>query len=182
MRKLSFILLLFTAINITKAQPPDQDTIKSDGIITISPDDLFRSSQRREPDYSKTIYPENDGLTYDQYVGETIAGYSPADGWRIDTLSGFHKQVYWNPYVALNDNDRFEKQSFEGDSDFFYYKDGKKYSGKITDTMTSQYTREEIVFEATCVNGMLQGRGTLRNLKTKQVIARCRFKDGVLIE
>ena len=54
-----------------------------------------------DQNYSETIYPIDDGLTYNQYVGETIAGFSLADGWREDTINGgFNKEIYDNPYVS----------------------------------------------------------------------------------
>jgi hypothetical protein len=64
--------------------------------------------QLHGPDYSETIYPEEDGFIYDQYVGGTIAGFSLADGWRRDTINGgYNKEMYDNPYMSSL---RFEKK------------------------------------------------------------------------
>lgn len=50
-------------------------------------------SHHIRPDYSKTIFPKDDGLTYHQFVGETDAGYCLANAWRRDTLNGgFNKK------------------------------------------------------------------------------------------
>ncbi|MCC7303744.1 MAG: hypothetical protein IT233_13975 [Bacteroidia bacterium] len=131
---------------------------------------------------SLTICPTGDGITYNQYVGETIAGYTMASGWRKDTINGgFNKEVYVNPFTSGLENKRFEKQSQDGNCDFFYYTVGKKFTGVICDTLTSYYTREKIVFNATCINGMLQGQGTLTTVKQNKLIAKCFFENGEII-
>lgn len=139
------------------------------------------------PGHPQTASPA-DSLTYDQYVGETISGHSLADGWRTDTLNGgYNKQVYWNPFLTLQDVDRFKKMNYgnerdpAGNAQFFLYVQGRRYTGTIRDTVISYFTKDTIVFEATCVNGMVQGKGTLTLLKTKQVIATANFENGEIV-
>jgi len=153
------------------------------------------------PDYSKTLYPKNDGLTYDQYIGETIAGFSIAEGWRQDSINGgFNKKIYDNPYVASQgDYIGFEKNKSSGIFKFYYYKKGRKFTGKILDTLNLSYSHPyrvgtyypietsyekkdaKIIFKADCINGLIQGVATLSNLNSKEVISRCNFEKGEII-
>ena len=129
------------------------------------------------PDYSKTIYPKND-LTYNQYVGETIAGYHLADGWREDSINGgFNKKVYWNPYANLDYN-RFQLQQYNETGVYFYYKLGRKFTGLVKEEYISPYTKQKIIFKAECIKGLLQGKGVLLDKKTGKIIAECEFTNG----
>lgn len=149
---------------------------------TLKVNDTTNSLISDIPDMTLTIYPENDGITYNQFVGETIAGFVFARGWRKDTINGgFNKEVYVNPFTCGLENNRFQKQSHDGDCDYFYYAVGKKFTGEIHDTLTSYYTGEKIVFKATCINGKLQGQGTLTTMKKNKLIAKCYFENGEII-
>lgn len=153
------------------------------------------------PDYSKTIYPTDDSLTYNQYVGETIAGYTLANGWRRDTINGgFNKEIYDNPYIS---SIRFEKK-YRDEIISFMYKDGKLFTGVITDTLTLSFTPNKIagyfngkpyyeskdlivIFRANCVSGLLQGKGVLCGLVPQYGIynnlplSECNFENGEII-
>ncbi len=70
-------------------------------IIAYAQSDSLKIFRNHGSDYTQTIYPKNDSLTYNQYVGETIAGFTLADGWRRDTINGgFNKEFYDSPYVS----------------------------------------------------------------------------------
>ena len=149
---------------------------------------------------SQTDYPK-DSLTYDQYVGHSIAGYTLADGWRIDTINGgYNKELYTNPYIR---DIRFEKQGGR-EMVAFRYKDGKLFTGKIEDTLTLTFTPPVVrghlygkpyyesenitaIFRADCVNGVIQGRGVLAgNIKNltfykNMLLAECNIVDGEMI-
>lgn len=158
------------------------------------------SRQYGSPDYSKTIYPKNDGLTYNQFVGETIAGYHLANGWRKDTINGgFNKEIYRNPYVVSNgDYILLKKESYDKNFIFYKYVKGKKYSGTIIDTLDLTYTPPvirgivsgnpyyeskniKVIFQADCVEGLLQGKGIITKLNTKEIVSECYFKNGEII-
>jgi hypothetical protein len=171
-------------------------------IVVYGQFDSLRISRPFGPDYSKTIYPINDSLTYNQYVGETIAGYTIANGWRLDSINGgFNKEIYRNPYIQ---DIRFVKQSFDNNSIFYRYKNGKLFTGSIADTLTVSFTTNKIagylygkphheskditvVFRANCVNGLLQGKGVLCGLVPQYGIynnlplSECNFENGEII-
>lgn len=152
------------------------------------------------PDYSKTIYLK-DGLTYNQYVGETIAGFTLANGWRRDSVNGgFNKEIYDNPYVS---EVRFEK-IYNDQLISYRYKDGKLFTGAIEDTLTVSFTPNKIagylygnpyyvskeltlIFRAKCVDGLLQGKGFLCGLVPQYGIynnlplSECNFENGEII-
>lgn len=151
------------------------------------------------PDYSKTISPKDDGLIYDEYVGETIAGFSPANGWRKDTINGgFNKEIS-NPYIS---SVRFEK----GEKMVTYrYENGKLFNGRVTETLTVSFTPDKIAghlpngqsyyetknitveFSADCVNGLLQGRSVLLGripqygIYDKLPLSECYFENGEIV-
>ena len=153
------------------------------------------------PDYSKTIYPKDDELTYDQYVGETIAGFSITEGWRQDSINGgFNKKIYDNPYVlSQGDYIGFDKNKSSEIFKFYRYKKGRKFSGQILDTLNLSYSNPrggsiyyfietgyeaknlEVIFKANCMNGLIQGNGTLSDLNSKEILSRCNFKNGEII-
>lgn len=154
------------------------------------------------PDFSKTIYlVKEDGLTYDNYLGENIAGSTIAEGWRLDTISGGLNKKVGNPYVK---NITFAKQSYDKNLRFYRYKGGKLFTGAVIDTLTVTFTPSKIVgylygkpyyeskdltviFRANCVNGLLQGRGVLCGLVPQYGIynnlplSECNFEDGEII-
>lgn len=153
------------------------------------------------PDYSLTIYPMNDGLTYNQYVGETIAGYTLANGWRRDTINGgFNKEIYNNPFISST---RFEKQ-YKDEIVAYKYQDGKLFTGAIQDTMSVRFTPSKIagyfngkpyyeskeltvIFRANCINGMIEGKGVLCGIIPQYGIynniplSECNFENGEII-
>lgn len=153
------------------------------------------------PDYSKTIFPLNDGLTYDQYVGETIAGYNLAEGWRIDAINGgFNKKMYSNPYIASQgDFISFEKIKSQDILKYYLFKKGKRFTGKIRDTLELSYShprgggiyyfvrtsyesrKVKIIFQADCVNGLIHGEGTLTDFKANKLISKCNFDNGEVV-
>lgn len=143
----------------------------------------------------------NDSLTYNyqaynhlQQPGEPPFYIYLADGWRTDTINGgFHKEIYNNPYINSLE---FKKDSYDGHIAFYRYKEGKKYSGKISETLTVSYDDHivrgvlygkpyylsqniEVIFEANCINGMLQGKGIL--LVDNNVVAQCFFENGEIV-
>lgn len=154
--------------------------------------------------FSDAAYPD-DSLTYNQYVGETIAGYFVADGWRRDTVNGgYNKEMYFNPYV---ESVRFEKEDFDinrGGFVAYYYKDGFLYNGAIEDTFSVSFTPDQIkghlygrpyyesvnltvVMRATCVNGRVEGRAVLCafiptfGLYNNIVLSECNFEKGEMV-
>ena len=157
--------------------------------------------QHLGPDYSKTMYPKNDGLTYNQYVGETIAGYVIADGWRRDSINGgFNKEIYENPY---SQELRFVKQVGK-EKIAVRYQNGKLFNGFVQDTLTVRFTPSKIagyfngnpyyeskdltvIFRANCVNGLLQGKGVLCGLVPQYGIynniplSECNFENGEIV-
>lgn len=170
-------------------------------VIVYGQSDSLKVYRTFGPDYSETIYPA-DSLTYNQYVGETIAGYTIADGWRKDTINGgFNKEIYTNPYI----NDiRFVKESYDNNLIFYRYENGKRFTGSIEDTLTVSYTPNKIagylygnpyyeskeitvIFRANCVNGLLQGKGVLCGLVPQYGIynnlplSECNFENGEII-
>lgn len=170
------------------------------GVAVYGQFDSLRIFRPYEPDYSKTIFPKDDGLIYNQYVGETIAGYSLANGWRKDDINGgFNKEIYGNPYVTSNGEYIYiEKKSYDTNFIFYRYEKGKKFNGKIIDTLNLTYTPPiikgllygnpyyesqniKVVFQADCINGLIQGKATVAKLYTGEVIAECYFKKGEII-
>lgn len=155
----------------------------------------------RNPDYSQTIYPEGDSLTYDQYVGEFIAGFALAEGWREDTINGgYNKIIYDNPYLESIEFNKDIARSLTA----YRYKNGKLYTGKIEDTLDVRFTPSKIrgylngvpyyetvnltmIFRANCVNGLLQGRGILCGftpqfgIYNNMVLSECNFEDGEIV-
>ncbi|RYM33582.1 hypothetical protein ERX46_11640 [Brumimicrobium glaciale] len=161
----------------------------------------IRIDQVPPPLDSRTAYPQNDSLTYNQYVGENIAGFHLANGWRRDTFNGgFNKEIYTNPYI---ESTRFDKH-LSSNIKAFRYENGKLYTGRIEDTILVSFTPDKIrgylsgqpyyeskqltvILRGDCVNGMMQGRGILaaqlvgfgmyNNLK----LAECSFEDGEIV-
>lgn len=150
---------------------------------------------------TRTSFPKNDGLTYNQYVGETIAGFHLANGWRKDTINGgFNKEIYTNPYIESTDFDKHMSSNVK----VYKYVNGKLFTGRIEDTILVSFTPNKIrgylngqayyeskeltlILRGDCVDGMMQGRGILagqlvgfgmyNNLK----LAECNFVDGEII-
>lgn len=90
---------------------------------------------------NKLSYPKEDSLTYNQYVGETIAGFTLANGWRRDTLNGgFNKEIYDNPYVESTEFDKHLASSIIA----YKYQNGKLYTGRIEDTLEVRFTPNKI--------------------------------------
>jgi hypothetical protein len=171
--------------------------ITSENLVEFKP--ITASGTVYQTERGDSSYPI-DSLTYDQYVGEFIAGSNLANGWRIDTINGgYNKQLYWNPYT---ESLRFQK---EGGREMapFRYKDGELYTGKIEDTIIVNFTPNKIkgylygkpyyeseeitaIFRGECVNGQMQGRGVLAGIVRNSGIygilfAECEFKDGEII-
>ena len=170
-------------------------------IVAYAQSDSLKIFRPFGPDYSKTIYPKNGSLTYNQYVGETIAGFTLADGWRRDTINGgYNKEIYDNPYVSSL---RFKKQ--QGEEMIAYrYEKGKLFTGAIQDTLTVSFTPNKIrgylygnpyyeskditiIFRANCINGLLQGKGILVGLVPQYGIynnlplSECQFENGEIV-
>lgn len=152
------------------------------------------------PDYLDAPYP-NDGLTYNQYLGENKVGFYLADGWREDTIKGGFNRKNDNPYISSL---RFEKQ--KGEKMVAYrYKDGKLFNGRVTETLTVGFTPDKIAghlpngqsyyetknitveFSADCVNGLLQGRSVLLGripqygIYDKLPLSECYFENGEIV-
>lgn len=160
--------------------------------------DSLKISNPFDPDYSKTIYPKNDRLTYNQFVGETISGYNLANGWRKDSVNGgFNKEIYSNPYIkSESDYIGFDKNDY---LKVYLYKNGKKFTGKILDTLNLSYSHPyrvgiyyyletnyeskniKVIFQTNCVNGLVNGVGTLSVLNSKKIVSQCIFKKGELV-
>ena len=148
----------------------------SDSIKTIKED-------KRIPEYkSEPVFPRKKKV-YNEYVGSYAITYhfSLANGWREDDISGgFNKEIFYNPYINFDLNG-FRKHTIGGDYQHFMYKRGKKYSGKIKEELSLMSGGEKTIFRASCIKGQLQGKGTLTNAKTGQLIAQCTFEDGELV-
>jgi hypothetical protein len=152
---------------------------------------LWGNSQKQSSDggglllsagIKKTNDLKRDGLTYDQFGGETVSGSRLAEGWRRDTVNGgYNKTVYDNPYLVTLDRDQLVKQGQDNDYDYFLYKNGKKYSGEIADTITSHFDNKVMIFRATCVDGMVQGKATLSFMDNDQIIAFAFFENGEMV-
>lgn len=175
--------MTFSFLTSFSQNPPD----------TVKIGDSLLIYQSDTPDMSLTIYPENDGITYNQYVGETFAGYDRANGWRKDSINGgFGKGIYSNPYIEKY-RQCFEKKTYDGKFIFYRYELGKKYNGKISDTVELySYTKSfhgdyylgesfKVVFNVNCLNGLLQGQSTLTTLKDNKLIAKCNFDNGEIV-
>jgi len=161
-------------------------------------DTLSWGAPFRSLDITKTLYPEDDGLIYDQYLGETIAGYLLADQWRVDAHNGgFNKRLYGNPYVAST---RFEKELLIA----YRFAQGKLFTGQIEDTLRVHFTPSAIagyfngkpyyeskelllIFRANCINGLLEGKGVLCVLVPQYGIfnnlplSSCFFENGEMV-
>ena len=162
--------------------------------------DSLQINQPQGPDYSKTIYP-NDRLTYNSFVGETIAGYTLANGWRKDTINGgFNKEIYGNPY--LNYEVRLDKESIDEKLYCYRYKDGKLFTGFVDDYFVVSFTPNKIEgelngkpyklskslkvhFQCRCVNGLLEGVGFIKGLAygfvDEVVLSKCTFENGEIV-
>ena len=193
--KISLTILLFFCVLTLSFSQADSITP-----INLIPSNSTTQFNPFSSDMNQTLYPI-DSLTYDQYVGEFIAGYTLTDGWRVDSINGgYNKQIYSNPYIR---DIRFEKQGGR-DMVAYRYKDGKLFTGKIEDTLTLTFTppivrghlygnpyyeSENItaIFRADCINGVVQGRGVLAgNIKNlsfykNMLLAECNFENGELI-
>lgn len=178
------------------------NTIPDSIIFNSSNDSINISQPPIKTDYSKVIYPENDGLTYNQYIGESIAGFHLADGWRIDSINGgFNKEIYDNPYIS---SIGFEKQ--KGERMIAYrYENGKLFNGRVTETFTVRFIPKRVAgnlpdgqpyyeskdvtleFSADCVDGLLQGRSVLLGmvpqfgLYNKLPLSECYFENGEIV-
>jgi|GEM_PF-2233472 len=171
-------------------------------VVAYGQFDSLRISRHPGPDYSKTRFPKGDGLTYNQYVGETISGYLVANGWRNDTINGgFNKAMYSNPYISSHsDYLGFDKNNnCVQASKCYLYKNGMKFTGKILDTLTLNYSRPyrvgtyysietgyerkdiKVIFQADCVDGLIHGLGILSDLNSTEVISHCNFDKGEIV-
>ncbi len=153
---------------------------QSDSLFQAKIDSLYEAHGQEYFTYKIVEYF---GLTCDEYVGNAYYGQRLANGWRADTTNGgFNKEVYFNPYLSFDlDNLRkHDKVHPHKDFQFYRYKNGVKYTGKIEDTLISD-NREKLIFKANIVKGMAQGKGTLTLLKTNQVMANFNFVDGELV-
>jgi len=152
------------------------------------------------PDYSKTIFPHNDGLTYNQFVGETIAGFELASGWRTDSINGgFNKKIHRNPYIeSQSDYLFFNKQSFDNSFIFYRYENGRKFNGIINDTLDLTYVPPviqgilynnpyyeseniKVIFKANCEEGLVNGKAVLSDLTTNKTLSEAYFEKGEII-
>jgi hypothetical protein len=153
------------------------------------------------PDYLQTEYPKSDGLTYNQFVGEHIAGFSIAHGWRRDTINGgFNKEIYTNPYIS---SVRFTKQD-GSDHKAYRFENGKLFSGFITDTLKLNFTPNKVqgylsgnpyyesknitlLLRVEVVRGLLQGKAVLcgivpqYGLYNNIPLSQCFFEDGEIV-
>lgn len=98
-------------------------------------------------------YPQ-DGLIYNEFIGENIKGAYLANDWRKDTINGGYNKGFGNPYLNY-DNSTWPKSGHgNGNYSFFRYSSGKLYTGEIIDTLVGG-----IIFKAKCINGLVQGQG-----------------------
>ena len=168
-------------------------------MVIYSQNDNIKIKNPQGTNYSKTNYPKNDGLTYNQFVGETLAGYNLAKGWRKDSVNGgFNKEIYGFPYIkSESDYIGFDKNEF---LTVYRFKNGKKFTGKIIDTLNLNYSQPnrvgiyyyketnyerkdiKVIFQTNCINGLVDGIGTLSVLTSKKLISQCFFKKGELVD
>jgi hypothetical protein len=169
--KCNLVLLLSGVLLCSRLYAQDNDSTTSELPVLLC----------KQSPFPRVSFPSNDSLTYDEYVGENIAGFRIANGWRSDSINGgFNKQVHRNPYLALVTKDRFQKQAHLGSFQFFRYVKGVRFTGWIKDTIELQFTGEQLLFEAWCADGMVQGKATLRSLTTRKIIAEAQLKNGEL--
>ncbi len=92
---------------------------------------------------------------YNQYIGETIQGEEPANGWRTDSINyGYNKEVYRNPFYLWSS---FQKSPImDKDFRYFYYRDGYALDGYHT--IREEGTYGVSVFHANFKRGMPHGR------------------------
>ena len=166
-------------------------------MVVYGQKDTIKIKNPQGLNYSKTNYPKNDELTYNQFIGETIAGFKLANGWRTDSINGgFNKEIYSNPYIKCeSDYIGFDKNKF---LKVYRFKNGKRFTGKIVDTLNLCYSypnrvgiyyyREttyerrdiQVILQTNCVNGLVDGVGTLCVLTSIKEISQCFFKKGEL--
>lgn len=122
--------------------------------------------------------------TYNEFVGNYAIeyGFKLAEGWRRDSCNGgYGKEMGDNPYIDFI-KCQFIKTDYGSNFVYFYYKRGKRYSGKIKEKFNLLGgSRQEITFRARCRNGKLQGKGTLTISETKEIVAECFFENGELV-
>lgn len=106
--------------------------------------------------FSVTHNEPEDGLIRDFIEGETYARFNVADGWRIDTLTGQHKQLYTNPYDRWSDL----QKCCLGDRGYqhAYVDQGKLYTGFFRYRGEEETDHSPTELAGYMQNGYLQGR------------------------
>jgi hypothetical protein len=133
---------------------------------------------------SVTVFPKKN-RTYNEFNGNYAIkyGFKLAEGWRRDSCNGgYGKEMGDNPYIDFIEC-QFIKTDYGSNFVYFYYKRGKRYSGRIKEKFNLLGSRQEqeITFRARCRNGKLQGKGTITISETKEIVAECFFENGELV-
>jgi hypothetical protein len=138
--------------------------------------------------FPQLAYPQDAALVLNECIGETYHYFKPAEDWRRTNTTGDSSvQWYKNPFV---DEGRFAAQ-LDGPKPAFYFRKGKPYNGVIQDTLevsghrSYRYHYEHsnenhYIFQVNCINGLVEGIGTLHSLKTGELVSSAEFKAGKL--
>ncbi|MEO1437219.1 MAG: hypothetical protein AAFV80_16885 [Bacteroidota bacterium] len=91
----------------------------------------------------------------DMWLGEFIRGEDPAQGWRNDTITGYHKQEYFNPFPEYR---QFTKKKSNCGYQFFYFQDGWFYDGELIDSSYTKDVDYKNYIKGQVTRGRLNGR------------------------
>lgn len=153
---------------------------------------IFCSTYAHQPFPLNDTIPQqvSDSLEIHYREQDTVKTFNSKTDWRTDTINGSNnKQLSKNPYISYLG---FYKRVGSKMS-FFRYDKGERYTGKIMDTLISEYPQVkysnkphapifvEVVFEVQCIDGMPQGKGTLTTVQNNQLLAQCFFENGEII-
>lgn len=151
---------------------------------TLHPTREIQMAQSAADCKSRTVFPKKN-RTYNEFVGNYAIkyGFALAEGWRRDSCNGgYGKGMGCNPYLDFIAC-KFIKTDYGSNFVYFYYKRGKKYTGRIKEKFNLLGSRQEqeIIFRARCRNGKLHGKGTLTISETKELVGECFFENGELV-
>jgi hypothetical protein len=136
--------------------------------------------------FHQVVFPHDTSLVYDECIGETYHFFKPAEDWRRTTKSADSwGQLYKNPFIE----DGTLSDQWRNENPVYYFKKGKLYTGLIQDTLdvlghrANNYHYERnpenyFVFQVNCINGLVDGTGTMHSLKTGELVSSAYFEAG----
>lgn len=137
-----------------------QTVLSKNKTFVIAPQVTFHQNHNG-PDFAQQDSLTKAGITFDTWIGETYYYSAPANGWRSDTISGWSINVYQNPYIT-NHHTQYETKKAETQEGhkltFYFYKEGKRFTGPVKDSLPYGHWGTFPQFEGQCVNGVLQGQ------------------------